>query len=72
MNKKGTRVRGTLRYLFFEVVGEPGKQCYSGDKPLRFTAKLKYGKRKPRVSGASRQAADGIRTHDLLHGKQTL
>jgi hypothetical protein len=24
------------------------------------------------ISGASLEAADGIRTHDLLHGKQTL
>jgi hypothetical protein len=28
--------------------------------------------RKPRISGAFLRAADGIRTHDLLHGKQTL
>jgi hypothetical protein len=26
----------------------------------------------PAVAGPSREAADGIRTHDLLHGKQTL
>jgi hypothetical protein len=28
--------------------------------------------RKPRSRRGLRQAADGIRTHDLLHGKQTL
>ncbi len=26
----------------------------------------------PAVAGLSEEAADGIRTHDLLHGKQTL
>jgi hypothetical protein len=28
--------------------------------------------KKPRLSGVSPEADDGIRTHDLLHGKQTL
>ena len=30
------------------------------------------GTKKPRISGASLEAAEGTRTLDLLHGKQTL
>jgi hypothetical protein len=41
-------------------------------KDLAANGSKAAGKEKPRRSGAFSQAAEGIRTLDLLHGKQTL
>ncbi len=44
-------------------------------KPARVSLCFTSGKlenKKPRRAGLSGEAADGTRTHDLLHGKQTL
>jgi hypothetical protein len=49
------------------LIEDPGKKMAA---PEGRPADLGDGK--PRDSGAFQEAADGIRTHDLLHGKQTL
>src|SRR5437868_2848190 len=50
-------------------------QRWAATRPLRFPSRLRSKprshKRAP-IAGASREADDGTRTHDLLHGKQTL
>ena len=42
------------------------------DFGVKRTRKHRSRTEKPRKRGAFQRAADGIRTHDLLHGKQTL
>ena len=40
--------------------------------PTPLLAEFECGIKKPRLSGAFLEAAEGARTLDLLHGKQTL
>jgi hypothetical protein len=56
-------VRGADWALMGTSANASANEATRADSPER---------RKPRRSGAFDEAADGIRTHDLLHGKQTL
>ena len=51
----------------------PARRFHNGFIPGSWTAsRQRVSEEEPRLSGASRRADDGTRTHDLLHGKQTL
>jgi hypothetical protein len=48
------------------------EERYRGEPCERVTPDAKVRHEKPAVSGGLCEADDGTRTHDLLHGKQTL
>jgi hypothetical protein len=43
-----------------------------GGRTVNYSCSNRSGNRKAPVYGAFGEADDGTRTHDLLHGKQTL
>ena len=64
-----------LRPIALGVLGQPWPSTNTthGEKsPPAMLSRQRRGAWKPRVSTEFPRAADGTRTHDLLHGKQTL